>query len=130
MKYRAAILILFGLLLVVTSVNARSISKEIEEKCFSIIDSWDSGGRQLSEIQEKIVKPCGELVILFATNKERLSFITTNRNEFDFRVDVCVKASIHKIYPQPEFQNPKIVEMLCTSEDQLFQRLCDRAGLR
>ena len=57
----------------------------------------------------------------FAQNKER--------EEWDFRVDVCTKMTVNRVHRQPEFENPKIVRMICTEGIQIFREMCRRYKL-
>ena len=73
---------------------------------------------------------CGKLVMLTASAAERTTLATSNREEFDFRVDVCVKSTVHRVHAQPEFSNPKIVAALCKPDTlPLYSQLCRRAKL-
>jgi hypothetical protein len=40
-----------------------------------------------------------------------LAFSTVNRADFDFRVDVCSKMTVNRVYKQPEFENPNLVKL-------------------
>ncbi len=64
---------------------------------------------------------------------ERLELMTIYRDEFDFRVDVCTKMTVNRVYKQPEFENPEMVNTICADINpyhELFLRLCSRSGLQ
>ena len=82
-------------------------------------------------LEKEVVEPCGKLVMVTASAIENATFLTTNREEFDFRVDVCVKMAVNRIYPQPEFESPEIVGMICDDHSvPLFEGLCLFHGIR
>ena len=56
-----------------------------------------------------MAETCGKLVMLTASAAEKATLATSSREEFDFRVDACVKSTVHRVHAQPEFSNPKIV---------------------
>lgn len=101
------------------------------DRYFKALDQWVAGGGTLGQIQSEVVENCGKLVMLHATEAEQTSFMTTQRDEFDFRVDVCTKITVNRVHPQPEFDNPKITTMICDeSQLALFKKLCWKSGLR
>jgi len=108
-----------------------ALARSLEDKYFEILDGWVQRGGPTDEVQETVVKTCGELVMYTASASEKLSFMTYEREEFHFRVDACTKMTAHRLYPQPEFQNREIVKMIChESEVPLFKKLCKRAQIR
>ena len=64
-----------------------------------------------------------------ATKSEVAGFLTTEREEFDWRVDVCAKATVNRVHPQPEFEDPKIVSTICDNSVELFKKVCKHSGL-
>ncbi len=83
-------------------------------------------------MQSELVELCGRLVLTQAGSFERLELLTFYRDEFDFRVDVCVKITANRLYKQPEFEKPEMVALICDdthSYHELFRRLCAHAGL-
>ena len=97
---------------------------------FKRLDQWVRDGGKPGEVQRTVVRTCGKLVMLTASSRKRLSFTGKNRKEFDFRVDVCVKMTVNRIHPQPEFKKPEIVNMICReTKVRLFKEMCVRFGL-
>lgn len=110
---------------------ADSVFAKVEEKYFQTLDDWVQRGGPFDEVQNTLVVTCGKLVTLEATPEEREGFLTIQKNEFDFRVDVCVKMIANRVYPQPEFQKKELVSSICDkSRIELFATLCKRSGLR
>ena len=54
-----------------------------------------------------------------------------DREEWDFNSDFCVKATVHRHFPQPEFENPKILDLVCHKQKayEFNYNLCKRAGV-
>lgn len=109
---------------------------QLEEQYLSNLDRWVSDGERLSEpqllasINRDLGPNCGKLVMLVASNSERSSFLTAKgREEYDFRVDVCIKMTVNRVHPQPEFAKAEIVQEICTSRTKPFAVLCQRSGL-
>lgn len=114
-----------------TSHGEDNASQKLETKYFATLDSWVNQGGPVNEIQEQVVQTCGKLVMLTADPSEKLALSTTQREEFHFRVDVCTKMTVNRVYPQPEFEKKEIVSMICDEREvTLFRKLCKRYGLR
>lgn len=98
---------------------------------YRVLDDWVARGGPVDEVQGTVVATCGKLVLQTATLTEQPTLLTTRRADFDFRVDVCVKMTVHRVHPQPEFDKAEAARILCDeSEVGLFKALCGRAGLR
>jgi len=95
---------------------------KLEQKYWKILDDWVSNP-QLSNIQMHLVQTCGKLQLLYDPK------LINDRESFDHGVDVCVKITVHRAAPQPEFQNPEIVKAICGDNYPLWNKLCDRANL-
>lgn len=107
------------------------VANALEEKYFRTLDAWVASGAPIDEVQRAVVQTCGKLVMLNATPSERIRLSTTNREEFHFRVDVCLQMTVNRAYPQPAFEKKEMVAMICDrSGVGLFPRLCKRSGLR
>lgn len=122
--------VLAALVLPAPILSALTAAQSPEEKYFAGLDHWVRDGGNVKTVQQAVVEPCGELVTLNATKTEAVGFLTTNREEFDFRVDVCVKMTVNRVHKQPEFEKPEIVGMICGSGNVLFEKLCRRSGLK
>ena len=84
----------------------------------------------MDEVESVVQPACGMLVTVYATPGERLAFPATLRDEWDFRIDACAKGTVHRIHPQPEFENKAIIEQLCSPDkNKLWQVICERAGV-
>lgn len=107
------------------------VATQLEEKYFESLNTWVSRGGPVGEVQGVVVQTCGRLVMLNATSWEKIRLLTTGREDFDFRVDVCTKMTANRVYPQPEFQKKEVVSMVCDKPGVgLFSKLCTRSGLR
>ena len=96
------------------------------------LEEWATAGGDATRAQD-LVESCGWLVITQARWLERLELVTVYRQEFDFRVDACVKIAANRLYRQPELERPEIVRMVCDDQNpfhELLPRLCRWAGLR
>lgn len=108
-----------------------SLAQKLEAKYFATLNGWVKQGGPVNELQDIVVKTCGKLVWLTADTSEKLTLPITQREEFDFRVDVCTKMTANRVYPQPEFEKKEIVSMICDkSKVALFRKLCKQSGLR
>jgi hypothetical protein len=114
-------------LITVTVVRFFVAVSAFRDKLFDLymhrLDAWVSNGGNFKTIQSEVVENCGELIQLS----------TFYRDEFDFRVDVCAKMTVNRVYKQPEFEKPEIVDTICDDKNpyhELFRRLCRRSGLR
>jgi len=122
--------VLFFFFLASQSFSQDSNSKKLEKVYWSTLDEWVSDGGKVIDVQDTVVKTCGKLVMVTVDAKEKISLSTTDREEFHFRVDVCTKMTVNRVHPQPEFENPDIVNSICKeSEVELFKKLCKHTGL-
>jgi hypothetical protein len=127
------LLLIFLLLgVTVTAADAeKSATEQLEEKYFQTLDGWIKRGGLVNELQDAVVKTCGKLVMLTASNSEKVSLLTTQRDEFHHRVDVCTKMTVNRVHPQPEFEKKEIIRTICDeSKENLFKKLCKRYGFR
>jgi len=113
----------------------------LEEKYFAELDAWVARGPMFRAGEKEdavaikarvqpLVQTCGKLMMATATPQQRAAFLTTERHEWDFRVDVCTKMTVNRLHEQPEFQKPELVQAICNSTIPVFGRLCVRSGLR
>ena len=131
MKNIAVILLLSAVLVSSVAQSKESATQKVEATYFSILDGWVKRGGPINELQETVVQTCGKLVMLTVNATEKLALTTTQREEFHFRVDVCTKMTVNRVYPQPEFEKKDVVSMICDdSQVSLYRKLCKRSGLR
>ncbi len=106
-------------------------ARALEEQYFRTLDGWVTRGGPIEEVQGTVVWTCGKLVMLDATPSEKVRLSTSEREEFHFRVDVCMQMTVNRVHPQPVLQKKEMVTMICdTSGRPLFTRLCKQSGLR
>ncbi len=108
----------------------KSLTEKLEDKYFSALDGWVERGGRASEYQGLVLETCGKLVMAAANASEAVAFTTTQKEEFDFRVGICAKTTVHRAHHQSEFDDPKLVQLICDDGTALFHKLCKRSGLR
>jgi hypothetical protein len=109
----------------------KSFTDKLEDKYFSVLDGWVDRGGKVNEFQDIVVQTCGKLVMVTANASEKVAFTTSQREEFDFRVDVCAKTTVHRTHHQFEFDDPKLIKAICDDSNvQLLRKLCTRSGMR
>ena len=134
---KRAILVLVILLLPPVLAFAQSTvtkdkrSQKLELNYYDKLNEWVIRGGQAEEVQSRVVETCGKLIMLIASPDERIEFISTQEEEFHFRVDVSTKMTVNRVHKQPEFKNKEIISKICDeSGNPLFSNLCKRSGLR
>jgi hypothetical protein len=109
----------------------KMLTAKLEDKYFSVLDGWVERGGKANEYQSVVLETCGKLIMVTANASEAVAFTTSQKEEFDFRVDVCAKTTLHRTHHQSEFNDPKIVQAICDdSKVPLLGKLCRRSGLR
>jgi hypothetical protein len=131
MKLASALLICFVSSLFGCSSSEDSLTaQKLEEQYLSALDGWVSSGGNIDDVQNTVVENCGKLVMVTVDGKEKAALSTTDRDEFHFRVDVCTKMTVNRVHPQPEFNKPDTIKVICKeSSVVIFQKLCSRSGL-
>jgi hypothetical protein len=128
-----------GFLYILSPQNRPAHSKadkaiiKMEEKYYKTLDDWVArgGSFKADEVENRVIEPCGKLVMMYGTIKDKVLFMTFNRDEYHFLTSTCLKLTAQRITPQPEFEDAIFVEEVCDKEDYiLFKRLCGKAGLR
>lgn len=96
------------------------------------LNAWVADGGDVKAVQSQVVEACSKLVISQAGLIEQLILITFYSDEFDYRVDICTKMTVNRLYEQSAFSKPDLVNMICEEPiyHGLFQRLCQMSGLR
>jgi len=113
------------------NLSEESTTVKLENKYYSILNQWVKNGGQLDKVQKDVIETCGKLVISTASTFEKIKLNTTEREEFDYRTDMCSQMTVNRIYPQEVFKDEKIVKMICDdSKVILFKKLCSISGLR
>ena len=109
----------------------KTLTDKLEDKYFSVLDGWVERGGKANEYQSVVLETCGKLVMVTANASEAVAFTTSQKEEFDFRVDVCAKTTVHRSHRQSEFDDPKLIQAICNdSKVPLFEKLCRRSGFR
>ncbi len=132
MRFSSFCMVLAGLVLSSTPVPAQDArtAAALESAYFAQLDHWVGAGGPVAGLQSEVVETCGKLVMLMATRGEQSAFVSTDRAEFDLRLDVCTKMTMHRVQAQEELLRPGVVPLICDRGNPLFVRLCERSGLR
>lgn len=105
-----------------------SALRSLEEKYFTALDGWFARGAPTSEL-EMVAQTCGKLAMVGLGFREAILLSTVDGDEYRFRVDVCVKMTANRVYPQPEFRDAKMgLTHLRWKTDGPFPKLCVRSG--
>ena len=72
-----------------STVTKDKRSQKLELYYYDKLNEWVIHGGQAEEVQSSVVETCGKLIMLIASPDERIEFISTQEEEFNFRVDVC-----------------------------------------
>ena len=122
---------------VVALLSASAASSEnpdfsrAEAKYWEALDAWVESGGPASELHSRVTDNCTLLALSPPDTSESAELLTVRRDELDFRIAVCVKATAHRVRPQQDFLNPMFVNMIChESKVALYRELCIRANLR
>ncbi len=111
--------------------GSRALIDKLENKYFSVLDEWVQRGGKAQDYQSEVLETCGKLVVASATISEALTLPIIQREEFDFRVNVCAKTTAHRVSPQPELNDQELVQEICDDTAiPVLGRLCRRSGLR
>lgn len=115
---------------VVTFVALSLFRSPLRDRYMSDLDAWVKAGGSPATIQRDIVETCGKLVMSQSGIFQNLGFMTYDRDDFDFSVDVCTKMTVNRVHKQPEFTKPEIVSAVCGPKvEPFFQELCQRSGI-
>ena len=127
-----SLLIVFALIAVGCENGAdEGVESALREKYLMGLDAWVDNGGQVALLQEEVLETCGMLVMLEASAAEKIQLVTTRREDFHFRVDVCAKMTVNRVHAQPEFQQEDTIAVICDqAKIQLFDLLCVHSGLR
>lgn len=117
--------------------TASAAAKKLIPMYWAQLDKWAknkaASKEQLIEMAAKdLPMICSKLVTSYALAAGKTpSTSQKDREEWDFNTDFCVKATVHIRFPQPEFENPKILDMVCHRQKayEFNYNLCKRAGV-
>jgi hypothetical protein len=97
------------------------------------LDDWVAAGGNTDKIQADVVGNCGKLIYTRVPMSRFQSVAGEEKEDIDFRIDVCAKLTVNRAHPQPEFQNPKTRKIVCgdmAGSDPVFAKLCAGAGIK
>ena len=125
-----ALVSLVVLLIVAWKIYLIKYGDAAKEFYLARLDHWVATGGDPKTIQQELVENCGKLVSVTSPVLQTIDYLWIDRAEYDFRVDVCVKITANRLYPQPEFQKPELVKMVCHDGPPLFTEMCERNGIQ
>ena len=105
---------------------SETAKKKLEKQYINELKSWiKNGTRNPNQIRGAVLEPCSKLVMLMATRKEQVDFMTRKRiDEYDFRAGFCMSAVINNVWPnQPGFTK-KFTRKVCREKIPLIRRIC------
>lgn len=105
------------------------MQEKLRDLYLSRLDQWVSSNAKPETIQTQVVENCGKLMMVLVSAEQQKAFMGPARDELDTRVDICTKITVHRVSPQPEFSNPKILKLVCHDMKSVFHNLCERANL-
>jgi predicted NUDIX family NTP pyrophosphohydrolase len=116
-----------------TSENAvaagNNLQAQLQQKYFATLDGWATSGGPRERIDSEVVQTCGKLALIYGSAAENVALLA-DKEELNFRADVCTKMTVNRVYQQPEFQNPEMVSKICDGQQPFFAALCKHVGLR
>lgn len=89
----------------------------------AIVDGSGSNSSFAEVLLKKRLEICGKLALVYRND------VSFKREDFDFDVDVCMKATAHRRVKQPEFSNPSIISRICYGNNDFHSELCKRANI-
>jgi hypothetical protein len=102
----------------------------LEQQYFRVLDGWVARGGPFSEVDTMVVPACGKLVMARLSTSQKIALSTIRRDDFRFMVDVCVKTTINRVYPQPDLTTKNVAAVCDRSGVPVFAALCKWGGLR
>ena len=116
-------------LLALTVVQIEPFASKLEEMYFQRLDEWVRAKGAIQEVNTVIVPTCGRLVLLLSTIPENVGFLSTQREDWDFHVDMCVQMTVNRVYPQPFLKKAEVIEEIChKNKGRFFATMCRRSG--
>ena len=103
-----------NVLAVVAWLSASAASSEdpdflaAEARYWEALDAWVENGGPASELDSCVVDNCTKLALSPPDTSESAELLTVRRDELDFRIAVCVKATAHRVRPHQDFSNPNV----------------------
>jgi hypothetical protein len=110
-------------------VSTAALADSLEQQYWKILDSRAASTHIAQEDGQIIFDTCAKLVILTATYVEKAAFSSGfKQEEYDFRVNVCAKATVNMVHPQPEFseRNKDITDQICINDGGFVYKVCKK----
>lgn len=113
-------------MLQVTQPSASTEQSLLESNYLNNLREWIEFDGSPETIQERVIEPCSKLVMITADEELAAAFLRREEmEEYDFRSSFCMKATVHQLYPQPEFDNTQMISGICAQNPQFFKIICE-----
>jgi hypothetical protein len=125
------ILYLGALTIVVFCSGCGSARDKAIKNYFAELDAWVDKGAPIEEIETIVASRCGRILLAYSPLLTQIRLVTIGRDDYDFWVSMCVKMTVHRVSPQPEFKGAhkaSLIKRTCESHE-MWRRLCNRAEL-
>jgi hypothetical protein len=119
---------IISIVLIVILSTPASAGK-LEQKYWKILDSYANSTKIKEAAGQVIFDTCAKLTMLTASYIEKAEFVAGfKQEEYDFRVNVCAKATFNSVHPQPEFstKNKDITNQICVKNKSFIYEVCNR----
>jgi hypothetical protein len=110
-------------------VSTAAFADSLEQQYWNTLDKYAASTQLAQEDGQIIFDTCSKLVMLTATYVEKAAFSAGfKQEEYDFRVNVCGKATVNMVHPQPEFsiQNKDITDQICINDGSFIYKVCKK----
>ena len=110
-------------------VSTAAFADSLEQQYWKTLDNYAASTQMVQEDGQIIFDTCSKLVVLTATYVEKAAFSAGfKQEEYDFRVNVCAKATVNMVHPQPEFskQNKDITDQICINDGSFIYKVCKK----
>jgi len=106
---------------------------KLEKLYLQKLDKWVSDGGDVNSVQEQVITNCGKLFYMHV-DPERIPNLSVDAREgYDQLIDICSKITVNRVHPQPEFEDPKTVKLVCidiAADHPVIGKLCQKANLQ
>jgi hypothetical protein len=109
------------------------ILMKLEAVYLERLDSWVEAGGDVNTVQNEVVANCGKLFYMHVDPARIPNLSPKEKEDYDMLIDVCTKITVTRVHPQPEFENPKIVKLICAGmavDHPVISKLCQRARVK
>lgn len=109
--------------------GAAADAGSLEQRYWDVLDRYAASSQITQEDAQLIFDTCSKLTVITASYLEKAAFTAGfKQEEYDFRVNVCAKATVNMVQPQPEFasRNKHITDQICSNDGSFIYKVCAR----